>query len=674
MMKTYAWLTALILLVLTGTLSAQPGVTVDYCTYLGGTQYDMVWASVVDDSKLILGGYASSYEYPTTPGVWRETLPTSLYGDGAVTILDVDSHALVASTYLGGNMHDVVYSVCTDEAGNIYAAGQTSSTNLPATNGAYQQDLVSDMAGYVASFSGDLTHLRWLSYVDTPISGYYDDDQVQAIVHSPDGYLYISGYLWAPGGITWSRQLADTLGNCYLMKLDDTDGSLVWNINMGTMMVHSMDILPEGDIVVGGGSSGNVPVSENAFQDTCHGQSNHYIAAIHDDGSFSWGTFIGGSGIDQQLSIKALNSGRVVFAGMTRSQDYPSTTTEWGMNWHGDFDIVAGVLSGNGQLLDWCGYLGGYGKDGYLSGHGVGLSVDDGGHLYIFTSTESSDLPVTAGAYQPQQEGTRLNGMMASLDVDDGTLRWLSYFGGPELIIGTSAAVYPGGMAVMGEAVTWDGATHGLPVTPDALSDTLAGPTDGFVALLEMDDIVPTQLQSADLAWEAGSAVLRWRLAGDAAPLRAEVVTAAGLRELPVQQEPDGAWTARDERACAEGAAPRTYRLVLPGENRWTVLWRREVTPECAAAGTLRLAGRLLGGGAVELRLRSPQAGAARLAIYDLSGRRVATLPERTVPIGESVWEWDGRTEAGARAPAGRYLARCTVGGRVVTAAVTLVR
>ena len=211
-------------------------------------------------------------------------------------------------------------------------------------------------------------------------------------------------------------------------------------------------------------------------------------------------------------------------------------------------------------------------------------------------------------------------------------------------------------------------------MTGDALRDSLNGSSDGYLTFLGVDDIVPTQLQSADLTWDAGTAVLRWRLADDAAPLRAEVGTAAGARELPVQQEPDGAWTARDDRACAEGTAPRTYRLVLPGENRWTVLWRREVTPECAASGPLRLAGRLLGGGAVELRLRSPQAGPARLAIYDLAGRRVAALPERTVPAGESVWEWDGRTAAGARAPAGRYLARCTVGGRVVAAAVTLVR
>src|SRR5262245_34719689 len=53
-----------------------------------------------------------------------------------------------------------------------------------------------------------------------------------------------------------------------------------------------------------------------------------------------------------------------------------------------------------------------------------------------------------------------------------------------------------------------------------------------------------------------------------------------------------------------------------------------------------------------------PSAGPVRLELFDLSGRRVATLAEGTLPAGRYVREWDGRDGAGRSAPAGVYLAR----------------
>ncbi len=493
-------------------------------------------------------------------------------------------------------------------------------------------------------------------------------------MHGQDGSVYVAGHVTNVQNFPFTAQLMPQRWGSYVMKLDDTDGSLVWCVDVGHVTCYDLALTPNGNVVLAGSAVNAVPVSPDAFQTTSHDVLSHYLLELGADGAFHWATFIGGEGVDLRLSVVTASGDRVFFAGTTQSRTYPVTGVTWGESYHGgQRDLVVGCVSDSGRSLDWCGCLGGSQSDGNESERGTGLARDDSGNLYLYSSTTSPDLPVTPDVYSGALNGTRMNGMMASLG-EDGQLRWLSYFGGPELTIGWDVALLPGRLVGAGKVVPWDGATESLPVTPNALSDTLRGGSDGYLFVLHTDDIVPTQLQSADLTWDAGTAVLRWRLSGEAAGLRAEVVTAAGVRELPVQQEPDGGWIARDDRACAEGAAPRTYRLVLPGENRWTVLWRREVTPECAAAGPLRLAGRLLGGGAVELRLRSPQAGPARLALYDLAGRRVAALPPRTVPAGESVWEWDGRTEAGARAPAGRYLARCTVAGRVVTAAVTLIR
>jgi hypothetical protein len=53
-----------------------------------------------------------------------------------------------------------------------------------------------------------------------------------------------------------------------------------------------------------------------------------------------------------------------------------------------------------------------------------------------------------------------------------------------------------------------------------------------------------------------------------------------------------------------------------------------------------------------------PAAQSVRLTVYDLSGRRVATLVSGTLESGHHMARWDGTLERGGRAPAGLYFAR----------------
>lgn len=69
-----------------------------------------------------------------------------------------------------------------------------------------------------------------------------------------------------------------------------------------------------------------------------------------------------------------------------------------------------------------------------------------------------------------------------------------------------------------------------------------------------------------------------------------------------------------------------------------------------------------------------PRAGDGTLAIYDLAGRRVATLVDGTLPAGTASFTWDGRDGAGREAPSGVYLVRLSSGRTVQRCQVTLVR
>ena len=68
----------------------------------------------------------------------------------------------------------------------------------------------------------------------------------------------------------------------------------------------------------------------------------------------------------------------------------------------------------------------------------------------------------------------------------------------------------------------------------------------------------------------------------------------------------------------------------------------------------------------VELRGDLPDAEDARLAIYDVAGRRVADLTARRSGTSRRAW-WDGRDARGVRVTGGVYLARMVSGVRTIT-------
>jgi hypothetical protein len=78
--------------------------------------------------------------------------------------------------------------------------------------------------------------------------------------------------------------------------------------------------------------------------------------------------------------------------------------------------------------------------------------------------------------------------------------------------------------------------------------------------------------------------------------------------------------------------------------------------------------------GRTVIRYALESAGAVRLAVYSVAGRRVAGLVEG--PLGPGLYEtaWDGRTRAGLRAPSGVYFLRLEMSGAARTVKIQLRR
>ncbi|MEO6830656.1 MAG: SBBP repeat-containing protein, partial [Chitinophagaceae bacterium] len=179
---------------------------------------------------------------------------------------------------------------------------------------------------------------------------------------------------------------------------------------------------------------GSYPVTTGAFQTTfgggvddpnyatsdAHGvgfASDMAIMKLNSTGSTRiWATYLGGSDNEQPHSIIKDPSGNLVIAGISYSNNFPTTSGAYDVSVNGGADIVVTKLNSTGSGLAGSTYIGGSGDDGvnyngseYIFGnlkHNYGdnarseVLVDKSGNVYVTASTKSSNFPVTSNAFQ----------------------------------------------------------------------------------------------------------------------------------------------------------------------------------------------------------------------------------------------------------------------------------
>ncbi|MFN7936038.1 MAG: SBBP repeat-containing protein [Bryobacteraceae bacterium] len=137
--------------------------TVQYSTYFGApTVYfnvESVTQILVDQTgSFLLGGYGLGNGLPLTPGPIQSPAPG--LNDVFLAQFNAAGDLLNFSTYLGGSGNDTLAGMVLDSAGFLYLAGSTTSTNFPATAGAYRATNQGGTDGFVAKidFGGITTN------------------------------------------------------------------------------------------------------------------------------------------------------------------------------------------------------------------------------------------------------------------------------------------------------------------------------------------------------------------------------------------------------------------------------------------------------------------------------------------------------------------------------------
>ncbi len=374
------------------------GTFMQYSTYLGGnTSTEIVSSLVVNaQNELMIYGATGSSDFPVTVGAYNVTCKGGSYlsfpsngteyingTDLYVTKFNSTGTGLIASTYIGGTQNEGVNDsptlaynygdyyrgeIQTDNLGNCYIASCTYSSDFPTTAGCSQPVAGGGMDGVVFKMNPTLSTMMWSTYV----GGSADD-------------------------------------GCYALTLDNSS-------NVYT---------------TGGTSSTNFPTTAGVLDTTYNGGiTDGFITKIKNNGSMVMkSTFVGTASYDQSFLIQCDSHFNVYIVGQSQGSMPVSIGVYSNPNgkqfiWKVDSLLSTQVFttifgSGTGQvdispsafLVDICNNI-------YVSGWGGN----------VLTSVPTTNMPVTANAFQPNTDG--FNFYLCELSPNATSLLYGTYFGG----------------------------------------------------------------------------------------------------------------------------------------------------------------------------------------------------------------------------------------------------
>ncbi|WP_050030437.1 SBBP repeat-containing protein [Verrucomicrobium sp. BvORR034] len=350
-----------------------------------------------------------------------------------------EAYQLAYSTYLGGAVRwDQARDVCVDAAGNAYVTGGTTSVDFPTTPGAY--DRTYNRGGkdigsgghcdvFVSKFDPE-GKLLWSTYLGGP-----NYDRGYGIKVDAAGFVYVCGRA-GPGFPVTGGAFQPTfrgvdagiygMNNGFVAKLKPDGSGLVWASYVGVgSLCRDFDLDAQGNVFTHlayesapGTGAQELPAAwfANTFQPTRRGGRDNGVIKIAADGAFVlWATWLGGSEDEQkEACVRVDAEGRPCLLFWTKSADMVTTPGAYDRKYHGGQDAYLVKVSANGRSLEWATYFGGAGDSGGCSTHN--LALDAAGNAVISQHTTADDLPVTAGAFQTQYGGGKVDALVARFD------------------------------------------------------------------------------------------------------------------------------------------------------------------------------------------------------------------------------------------------------------------
>jgi uncharacterized protein (TIGR03437 family) len=311
------------------------------------------------------------------------------------------------------------------------------------------------------------------------------------------GNRYVAGMIFFSAGFESPYVDADI----FVTKIAP-DGSIVYTLYFGgdgSEEVRGMAVDATGRVYLAGVTgSANFP-AVNALQPRLAGGQDAFLCRLTPSGGFDYSTFLGGTRSDAAFAVTVDASGSAYLTGETASIDFPvtrgafQTATQPPDVFRSPSDAFVTKVSPDGRSLMYSTYLGGrnvvcIGGSRCIPAAsreaGLAIAVDAAGSAIVAGRTNSSDFPVTVGAFQTacQCDYFSSDVFVARLNPQGTGLVFATYLGGrgpdivlPEESLGAMALDREGHVVLAGTSWSLSGGASGapFPTTPGAFQPRL---------------------------------------------------------------------------------------------------------------------------------------------------------------------------------------------------------
>ncbi len=469
----------------------------DYSTYVGGSSVgDSAQSVAVDGAgNAFVTGQTFDASFPltgspaTTVGLGTPNAGIATNGGAFVSEIDPTGTKELYFSYLSGDGGEVAYSVAVDPAANttcmngvssgycVYITGQTFSDNFPVASVVTPYNATAPTGGaptvgnaFISKLNPYVTGSTSLLYSSYLASTNFSDVGHGITVDSSQD-AYITGFAAStPGAVPnfpilngAQATLPNAAGNAFLTVLNTTasSGALLYSTYLGGNDAQANPVSPGGDIgwavavdaskiayIVGTtgstnfpnmGSTGTFPNIKGWLTAAPNGNATAFVAAINTTlsgvNSLVYATYVGGTNSELGNAIALAGSGVVYITGQTTSTtgfpvtqpgasgQFPSAASSAGVAF-----ITALNTTANGAPT-YSALLGGNSAD-----QGNGIAIDTLGNVIVSGQTQSSNFPITPGAFKTALSGagqgdafiTKVNPSVSGT----ASLLYSTYFGG----------------------------------------------------------------------------------------------------------------------------------------------------------------------------------------------------------------------------------------------------
>ena len=353
-----------------------------WATYYGGENEDSGKALALDDTgNIYMAGFTASTTKIASGG-FQNTYGGGIYD--AFLVKFTSSGQRLWASYYGGVGREYGNDILIDPNGNVYLAGETSSTTDIASGGFQNTYGGGFNDGFIVKFSSSGQRL-WGSYYGGSIT-----DVGTALSVDASGYIYLAGDTFSPAGIAsqgFQNMIAGETDS-FLVKFN-TSGQRIWGTYFGGVASESTNDLTIdnlGNLFLVGQTTLN-PASNigfGGFQNTFGGGlSDAFIVKFSSSGQRLWASYYGGSGEESGSGITTDKAGNLILTGFTSSLSNIASGGFQNTYSGGDYDAFLVKFSSSGQRL-WSSYYGGSGID-----YGIAAIVDKVGDIYTIINTNS---------------------------------------------------------------------------------------------------------------------------------------------------------------------------------------------------------------------------------------------------------------------------------------------